>query len=250
MLDLLVKDGVAWVTLQRPEVLNAINRELADAFRLCIEELQNRVDVRVLVTRGAGKAFCSGSDLRELAPLSAAEAAAYELQFAETFARLDELPQPTIAMVHGYALGGGLGLALYHDFRIAAVTASLGMPEVELGWIPPWAVGRLAEAVGVAQARWLLMSCQIVSGTQAADIGLLNEAVAEDQLLPRVEQFATRLASMPAEGLISTKAFLNRISALRKIDYDRRASESFRDCFAKPGAQERLRHFAARKTRR
>jgi enoyl-CoA hydratase/carnithine racemase len=250
MLDFLVKGGVAWLTLQRPKVLNAMNRELADALCLRIEELENRADVRVVVTRGAGKAFCAGSDLRELAPLSAPEAAAYELEFAEIFAKLDDLPQPTIAMVHGYALGGGLGLALYHDFRVAATAASLGMPEVELGWIPPWAVGRLAETVGVAQARWLLMSCKLLTGTQAAAIGLVNEAVPEDQLLSRVEELATRLASMPAEGLSSTKAFLNRISPLRHFEHDRRASENFRDCYAKPAAQERVRNFLARKAKR
>src|SRR5579872_3050736 len=187
MLDFLVKDGVAWITLQRPEVLNAINRELANAFRQRIEELQGRADIRVVVTRGAGRAFCAGSDLRELAPLSAAEAMAYELEFADIFATLDKLPQPTIAMVHGYALGGGLGLALYHDFRIAVTTASLGMPEVELGWIPPWAVARLAETIGVAQARWILMSCKLFTGAEAANIGLVNEAVPEGQLLSRVE---------------------------------------------------------------
>jgi len=250
VLDLMVKDGVAWLTLQRPEVLNAINRGLANALRLRIEELQNRADVRVVVTRGAGKAFCAGSDLRELAPLSAPEAAVYELEFAEIFAKLDELPYPTIAMVHGYALGGGLGLALYHDFRIAATVASLGMPEVELGWIPPWAVGRLAETVGVAQARWLLMTCQLLTGAQAADIGLVNEAVPQDQLSSRVEELAIRLASMPTEGLSSTKAFLRRMSPLRNLEYDVRASESFRDCFAKPAAQERVRNFLARKTKR
>lgn len=250
MLDFLVKDGVAWLTFERSEVLNAINRELASAFRVRIEELQKRADVRAVVTRGAGRAFCAGSDLHELAPLSASEAAAYELEFAEIFAKLDDLPQPTIAMVHGYALGGGLGVALYHDFRIAATSASLGMPEVELGWIPPWAVGRLAETVGIAQARWLLMSSKVVTGDRAADIGLVNEAVPEDQLLSRVEEFATKLASMPAEGLSRTKAFLNRISPLRNIEYDRLASENFRDCFAKPAAQERVRSFLARKAKR
>lgn len=250
MLDFFVKDGVAWLTLQRPEVLNAINRGLADALRLRLEELQNRPDIRVVVTRGAGKAFCAGSDLRELAPLSAPEAAAYELEFAEIFSKLDALPQPTIAMVHGYALGGGLGLALYHDFRVAATAASLGMPEVELGWIPPWAVGRLADTVGVAQARWLLMTCKLLTGAEAAGVGLVNEAVPEDELSARVEALATRLASMPAEGLSNTKAFLNRISPLRNFEHDLRASENFRDCFAKPAAQERVRNFLARKAKR
>ena len=250
MLDFLVKDGVAWLTLQRPEVLNAINRELANKIRLRIEELQNRADVRVVVTCGAGKAFCAGSDLRELAPLPASVAAEYQREFAEIFSKLDELPQPTIAMLHGYALGGGLGLALYHDFRFSSTVAALGMPEVELGWIPPWAVGRLAEVVGLAQARWLLMSCKVLNGCEAAEIGLVNEAVRNDQLPARVEEFAARLASMPFDGLRRTKAFLNQISPLRDLHYDRCASEGFQDCFAKPAAQERVRTFLVRKAKR
>jgi enoyl-CoA hydratase/carnithine racemase len=247
MLDFQVRDGVAWLTLQRPEVLNAINREMVSAFRIRVEELQDRADVRVVVTRGAGRAFCAGSDLRELAPLSAPEAAEYELKFAKSFAMLDDLPQPTIAMLHGHALGGGLGVALYHDFRVASAAASLGMPEVELGWIPPWAVGRLVETVGSAQARWLLMSCKVLSGAEAATLGLVNEAVPEAQLLSRVEELAAKLVSMPVEGLSKTKMFLNRVSPLRNFEYDTAAALEFRDCFANPAAQERVRDFLARK---
>src|SRR5208283_542077 len=186
MLDLHVTDGIAWLTLSRPAVLNAINDEMAKMFRSRVEELESRTDVRVVVTRGEGRAFCAGSDLRELAPLSAEEAAEYELRFATIFSSLDRLPQPTIAMLHGHVLGGGLGLALYHDFRIASATACLGMPEVELGWIPPWSVGRLAEIVGFSTARWLLMTCTSITGAQAAALGLVNEAVPEAQLHARV----------------------------------------------------------------
>ena len=120
MLDFQVRDGIAWVTLQRPAVLNAINEEMANMFRSRVEELESRSDVRVLITRGEGRAFCVGSDLRELAHLSAEEAAKYELRFAAIFSSLDRLPQPTIAVLHGHVLGGGLGLAMYHDFRIAS----------------------------------------------------------------------------------------------------------------------------------
>lgn len=250
MLDFQVKDRVAWLTLQRPEVLNAINRAMANALRLRLEELQYRPDVRVVVTRGAGRAFCAGSDLRELAPLPASEAAQYELEFAKVFAKLDQLPQPTIAMLHGHALGGGLGLALYHDFRIASVTASLGMPEVELGWIPPWAVGRLVEVIGFAQARWLLLSAKILSGGDAAAMGLVNEALPENQLSSVVEKLASKLAAMPPEGLRKTKMFLNQMSPLRILKHDETASEEFRDCFSKPEAQEKIRDFLERKVKR
>jgi enoyl-CoA hydratase/carnithine racemase len=250
MLDFQVRDGVAWLTLQRPEVLNAINRAMANALRLRLEELQRRPDVRVVVTRGAGRAFCAGSDLRELAPLPAPEAAQYELEFAQIFAKLDQLPQPTIAVLHGHALGGGLGLALYHDFRIASATASLGMPEVELGWIPPWAVGRMIEVVGFAQARWLLLSSKVLSGADALALGLVNEALPENQLAPEVEKLASKLAAMPPEGVRKTKMFLNQMSPLRSLKHDETAAEEFRDCFSKPEAQQRIKDFLERRIKR
>jgi len=250
MLDFQITAGVAWLTLRRPEVLNAINEEMANAIHGRVEELENRSDVRVVVTRGEGRAFCAGSDLRELAPLSAKDATKYELRFARIFSSLDRLPQPTIAVLHGHVLGGGLGLAMYHDFRIASATARLGMPEVELGWIPPWSVGRLAEVVGFSTARWLLMTCITVTGAEAATMGLVNEAVAENQLVPRVEQLVKHLAAMPAEGLAQTKRMLNRMSPLRQFEWDAAASEAFQDCYSKPEAQKCIADFIARRNKR
>lgn len=250
MLDLQVKDGVAWLTLQRPAVLNAINRELANLFLARIEELEKRSDVRAIITRGEGRAFCAGSDLRELAPFSAEQAATYELGVAQIFSVLDRMAQPTLCALHGHVLGGGLGLALYHDFRIASHTARLGMPEVELGWTPPWAMGRLADVVGFQKARWILLDCATLTGVEAAEIGLVDETVADDQLLTRVEQLARRLAAMPAEGIKRTKMLLNRMSPLRRFEWDRAASDAFRECYEKPEAQEKVADFLAKKNRR
>jgi len=249
MLDLQVKDGIAWLTLQRPAVLNAINQELANSFLARIAELKKRSDVRAVITRGEGRAFCAGSDLRELAPFSAEQAAAYELGFAQIFSALDRLAQPTISALHGHVLGGGLGLALYHDFRIASHTACLGMPEVELGWTPPWAMGRLADVVGFQKARWILLDCATMTGVEAAEIGLVDEAVADDQLLTHVETLARRLASMPAEGIKRTKMLLNRMSPLRRFEWDAAASDAFRECYEKPEAQKKVADFLKRKKR-
>jgi enoyl-CoA hydratase/carnithine racemase len=249
MLECEVQDGVAWLTLKRPEVLNVINREMASAFRRRLEEIGSRSDVRVVVTRGAGRAYCAGSDLRRLASLSVAEAAEHELELGKVFSTLDRLPQPTIAMLHGHILGGGLGLALYHDFRIASETASFGMPEVDWGWVPPWAVGRLVETVGFSRARSLLMTCIRMSGKEAVAANIVHEAVPEERLQSRVEDLARQLAAKPVEGLIQTKALLNRMSPLRQIEWDVAASEGFKLCFAKSEAQKRVKEFLERKSR-
>lgn len=249
MLDLSIYGKVAWLTLRRPSVLNAINTAMVHAFRLRIEELAGRSDVHVVVTRGEGRAFCAGSDLQELGSLSAEDAAGYELAFGEAFSRLDRLPQPTIAMLHGYVLGGGLGLALYHDFRIASESACLGMPEVELGWTPPWAVGRLAETVGFTKARWLLMACVRLNGCEAADMNVVHEAVPEDKLLSRVTELSETLSAMPAEGLKQTKALLNRMSALRRPKWDALASKQFSCCLERPEARQRIEEFLAKRAK-
>jgi enoyl-CoA hydratase len=250
MVDLQVKDGIAWLTLQRPAVLNAINQELANLFLARVEDLEKRSDVRAIVTCGEGRAFCAGSDLRELAPFSAEQAARYELGVAQIFSTLDRMPQPTISALHGYALGGGLGLALYHDFRIASHTARLGMPEVELGWTPPWAMGRLADVVGFQKARWILLDCATMTGVEAAEIGLVDETVPDDQLLTRVEELARHLATMPAEGMKRTKMLLNRMSRLRRFEWDAAASDAFRECYEKPEAQKKVADFLKKKNQR
>jgi enoyl-CoA hydratase/carnithine racemase len=250
MLELQIKDGIAWLTLQRPAVLNAINQELANSFSARIQELNKRSDVRAVITRGEGRAFCAGSDLRELATMSAGQAAACELGFAEIFSALDRLPQPTIAALHGHVLGGGLGLALYHDFRIASETAKLGMPEVELGWTPPWAMGRLADVVGFQKARWILMNCATMTSSEAAEIGLVDEVVPDDQLLNRAEELARRSASMPPEGIKRTKMLLNRMAPLRQFEWDAAASDAFRECYEKPEAQQKISDFLKKKKQR
>lgn len=247
MVELSVTDGVAYLTLNRPEKLNALDRVSVRQLAAYLRELRQREDVRVIVTRGEGRAFCAGSDLNDLAPLSPAEAASAEREHGDTCALLDTLPQPTIAMLHGYVLGGGVGLALYHDFRIAAASTTLGMPEVELGWTPPWAVGRLVDVVGGTNARWLAMACARVSGEEAKRLGLINEVVPDNQLIETVEALARKIAAMPPAGLRHTKTLINQMSPLRGAQWDAAASAAFEACYATPEAQANMAAFLARR---
>ena len=249
MIELTIEKGIAWLTLNRPEVLNALDLTSVRQYGTRLLELKNRSDVRVVITRGEGRAFCAGSDLKDLAPLSPAEAAAAEHEHADAFALLDALPQPTIAMLHGHVLGGGLGLALYHDFRIASASALLGMPEVELGWTPPWGIGRLVDTVGAANARWLALACVRVSGEEAKALGLVNEVVPEEQLTEHVEALARKLSALPPAGLSHTKALLNRMSLLRSARWDGAASRAFRTCYATEEARANVATFLSRRKR-
>ena len=250
MISLTVEDGIAWLTLNRPEVLNAMDLGSVRALAAHLAGIREREDVRVVVTEGAGRAFCAGSDLTDLAALSPAEAAAVEREHENAFSLMDGMPQPTVAMLHGYVLGGGVGMALYHDFRIASVSARLGMPEVELGWTPPWGMGRLVDVVGGSAARWIAMGCESVTGDEAKGLGLVHDCVADDALRDRVRAFALRLGSFPPVALRQTKALLNRISSLRDARWDAAASEAFEVCFGTDEARANVAAFVARKKKR
>jgi enoyl-CoA hydratase/carnithine racemase len=247
LVELAIANGIAWLTLNRPEKLNVLDRATVAELAARLDELKHRLDVRVVVTRGAGRAYCAGSDLADLAALPPDEAANAERAHGEAAALLDALPQPAIAQIHGYALGGGLGLALYHDFRFAADSSVLGMPEVELGWTPPWAMGRLVDVVGPNNARWLAMGCVRVSGVEAKSLGLVNEIAPADDLTNRVETFAGRLAAMPPAGLRETKALLNQMAPLRRPEWDDTAAAAFARCFAEPEARANVAAFLARR---
>ena len=247
LVRLSVEDGIAWLILNRPQVLNALNQAIVQQYSAHLRELREREDVRVVVTRGEGRGFCAGSDLHELSSMSAAEAASSERQQAEAFALLDTLPQPTIALTHGYALGGGLQVALYHDFHLTAEPSVFGLPEVELGWTPPWAMGRLMDVLGNFAARWLVLTCTRIKGEEARELGLVNEVVPNDQLLDRGEALARRLASFPPEGLARTKTLLNQMSPLRQDYWDAHAAAAFEQCFHSPECQERLAAFTERR---
>ncbi|MBI3943343.1 MAG: enoyl-CoA hydratase/isomerase family protein [Chloroflexi bacterium] len=247
MVELSVEDGIAWLTLNRPQVLNALDRTTVQQYKEHLIELRQREDVRVVITRGAGRAFCAGSDLRDIASLSPAEATAAELEHGDTFALLDSLPQPTIATLHGYVLGGGVGLALYHDFRIAAESTTIGMPEVELGWTPPWAMGRLVDVVGPTHARWLAMTCSRITGQEAHAMGLVNQVTPDADLEAAVAKLARKLAAMPPAGLSRTKALINQMSPLRDPQWDAAAATAFQACYDTNEAREKVTTFLARR---
>lgn len=242
-----VNNGIAWLTLQRPEVLNVLDRPTVRELAVFATELRQRSDVRVVVTRGAGRAFCAGSDLRDIGDLAPAEASAAEREHADAGSLLADLPQLTLAVLHGYALGGGLGLALYHDFRIAAQSTTIGLPEVELGWTPPWALGRLVDVVGPTHARWLTLSGSRIDGSEAYRMGLVNDVISDDKLEDQVNLFARRLADLPPIAVRETKSLLNRMSPLRDPAWDLLAADAFERCFATPEARANVRAFLSRR---
>ena len=155
LVEVEIRGAVALVTLNRPEALNALDRALTGELGRVAERLASEPGLKVVVTRGAGRAFCAGNDLKETATLTPREAEAFATAQGLLLDRWAALPLITLAAVGGVALGGGLVLAASHDLRMAADGARFGLPEITLGWPPAYGIHRLVRLIGEARAREL-----------------------------------------------------------------------------------------------
>ena len=172
----LTMDGaVARLTLERPETLNALNRDVAAALEDSLGQLERSRDVSVVVLGGRGRAFCAGNDIAEMPALSSSEAEALSRRWQDLMDRFARLPQVTIAAVQGYALGGGCMLAAAQDLRIAETGAKFGLPEITLGFNPSYGIARLLDVVGGGHARELLLTGRTVDAAEALRMGLVVE---------------------------------------------------------------------------
>jgi len=192
-----VDAGVATVTVNRPDKLNALNTATITALDRCFADLQDDQTVRVVILRGAGeKAFVAGADIGELARMTAAEAEATARRGQAAMNRIENLGKPVIAAVGGFALGGGCELAMACTFRYAAHSAKLGLPETGLGLIPGFGgTQRLPRLVGKGQALELVLSGEMISADEACNLGLVNKVFPAGELMAAVHKSAAALAA-------------------------------------------------------
>ncbi len=199
------------LTLDRPNQLNALNGALVTALVAALDAAEADPDVRVIVLEGAGRAFCSGYDLTEEAegdikgPVLWRELLAADV--AATLRFLDS-PKPVIAQIHGYALAGGLELAMACDLIVAAEGTQLGEPEIRYGSAPVTLL--MPYLIGQKRTRHLLMTGDLIDATEAERIGLVNQVVSQADLAATVDALADRLARTPPEVMGPTKRLLNR----------------------------------------
>ncbi|MBT9331943.1 enoyl-CoA hydratase-related protein [Paracidobacterium acidisoli] len=191
-----IRDSIAVITLNRPKVLNALNRATLAELDAVLDEVAANEAVRVALLTGAGeKAFAAGADIQELAVLSALEGQQLAARGQRIFAKLETLGKPVIACINGFALGGGCELALAASFRIASETARLGQPEVKLGLIPGYGgTQRLPRLVGKGAALKLILTGEMISAAAAFGIGLVDEVVPAADLLARGMELAQAIA--------------------------------------------------------
>ncbi|HEU5423049.1 MAG TPA: enoyl-CoA hydratase-related protein [Nitrolancea sp.] len=199
-----LRQGIGVVTLNRPRVLNALSRELARRLRQAIEELGANPALRVVVLRGAGRAFSAGADLTERLTLTPEETAGHTDLIREAVDALAALPVPVIAAVHGACLAGGAELALACDLRLAAEGASFGFPEVKRGIFPgAGAVARLPRLVGPGQAADLIFTGRTIDAREALALGLIERLVRPNELGDAAAKIA---AEIHANGPLAVRA--------------------------------------------
>ena len=191
-----LEDGVLTLTINRPKQLNALNREVIATLSRLVEESQSDDSVKVLVLTGSGeKAFIAGADIKEFAefsPQQGKDLAA--LGQATLFDRVERSAKPVVAAVNGFALGGGLELAMSAHIRIASSNAKFGLPEVSLGVIPGYGgTQRLAQLVGKGKAMEMVLTAGMISAEEAANLGLVNLVVEQEELMATVKGMAKKM---------------------------------------------------------
>lgn len=212
-----IQDGIATLTLNRPEKRNAINLAMLESLQQQLTALEQHREVRVVVIRGAGSVFCAGRDLREMRQQQQDPAGSSRGDVVELFHQVERLRHPTMAMVQGDALAGGCELALHCDIRIAAEGVRFGMPLARLGLVAPFALtGKLLEVIGPAFTKQFLLTAQPLEARRAYDIGMVHQVVAPQELEQATMSMARTIAGNAPLALQGTKANILRALSWRE----------------------------------
>jgi enoyl-CoA hydratase len=244
-------DGIAIITVNRPEKRNALNAQVRAELIEALDALRGAAAVRVIVLTGAGdKAFVAGADVAEFAARTAEEQRAV-MAGRSVFEELADFPKPTIAMINGFALGGGCELALACDVRVAARSAKLGQPEIRLGIIPGGGgTQRLPRLVGPGQALRLILSGEAIAAEEAARIGLVDVLCEDGELRERTLALAGALAGYSPVALRLAKEAVYASLARPLADGLALERELFIDAFASEDGREGVRAFVEKRSPR
>lgn len=205
-----IDSGIATITISKPEVLNALDTQILNELEAAFEELRPNGNVRVVIITGEGRSFVAGADIAEMATLNYEQAKKFGERGASVFRLIEQFRTPVIAAVNGFALGGGCELALACDIRIASDKAKFGQPEVGLGIIPGFSgTQRLTRVVGLANAKELIYSANVIVADEALRIGLVNRVVAQEQLMAVTLELAKMIASRAPLAVANAKEAIN-----------------------------------------
>ncbi len=196
ILNLEAIENIALVTISRPKAMNALNTRFFNEMDAMIEKIGGMSEIRVMIVTGEGKAFVAGADIAEMVDKDQQQGSEFSRLGQNTFRSLEKMEIPVIAAINGFALGGGLELAMGCDFRIASAKARFGQPEVNLGLIPGYAgTQRLPRLVGLADALYLLMTADMIGAEDALRIGLVQKVVEPEALMEETMKIAKNIAA-------------------------------------------------------
>jgi enoyl-CoA hydratase/carnithine racemase len=220
-----INGKVAWITLNYPEKLNCMGFDMLEALDQALNQVAANTEIQVLVIRGSGeRAFSTGADLKEFTSLSEEQSEHWIRYGNEVFNTLENLSIPTVALINGYAVGGGLELALCCDFRLGTETAILASPELQHGWLPGWGgMTRLRRLIGEARAKEVVMLNAKIPPSDALHMGLLTRILRGGNEDSELDAFLEHLVSLkPAALKLAKRALMDegRTTRGRDIDYD------------------------------
>jgi len=213
------EDGIGIITINRPGALNALNPEVLKALENALEKAERDEKVKVILITGSGeKAFVAGADIAEMSKMSPREAREFSKLGQKVFRKIEQMEKPVIAVVNGYALGGGLELAISCDYILASENAQFGQPEVDLGIFPGFGgTQRLPRILGKLRAKELIFGGERIPAQKALGIGLVNEVAPQDKLMERARELAKKLMS---KGLIAIGLAKRAIEQGTDLDLD------------------------------
>ncbi|OLN30191.1 enoyl-CoA hydratase/isomerase family protein [Desulfosporosinus metallidurans] len=205
-----IEEGIATVTLNRPEVLNALSSQVFNELADAAANLGADNSVRAVIITGGDKVFAAGADIKGMASLTAVDVSGNARPSRQAFNLIENMKKPVIAAVAGYALGGGCELTLVADIRIAADNAQFGLPEIKLGILPGGGgTQRLPRLIGAGKAKELIFSGDFISAEEALRVGLVNKVVPADQLLAEAKKMAKKFTYRGAVALQMAKSCIN-----------------------------------------
>lgn len=247
-----INQQVAWVTINRPKALNALNPDTINELSCAMNTLEQHSCVKVIVLTGSGdKAFVAGGDLALMQTYSPLQARNFAIQVAALFERIEQSTRVIIAAINGYALGGGCELAMACDLRLVAAQAKLGQPEINLGIIPGWGgTQRLPRLIGVSRAKELMFTGEMIGAQRALEIGLVDQVCEQSELYSRTQELAQTIASKPQTAIRLIKEAVHNGMEMDKQKAIRYEADLFALCFTTEDQREGMSAFLEKRSPR
>ncbi len=244
VLKLDVDHAIAVITINRPEVLNALNTNFFIEMNHVLNALEMDPSIKAVILTGVDKAFVAGADIAEMSEMDYNHAKSFSLTGQDTFQRIENFGVPVIAAVNGFALGGGCELAMACDFRVASNKAKFSQPEVSLGLIPGYAgTQRLSRIAGISNALYMIVSGDMINADDALRMGLVQKVTEPEELLPEAKALAGRISTKGAKAVRKAKEVIRKGIHMDFEEACRYEAEEFATLFGNGESGEGMKAF-------